>query len=111
MELLLGQLIYTSFAGVGFKTIASASVLPQIQKAFYEKIVLQHGSRLHLSNVGYRAIYINQVTSEHTLFGWLYCDRVEDVPYFICYYLGEKLLDFELENIFTCLQQGPLALL
>lgn len=109
MELLVGQLIYTSFATEGFKTIASASVPAQIQKAFFER-GSQYWDIKQPKSPGYRAVYVNQVTSQDTLFGWLYSDE-EDVPYFICYYLREKLLDFELENIFTCLQQGPIALI
>ncbi len=39
---LLGQLVYTSFPGVGFKALVSAQVPPQIQQAFIEQVVYQY---------------------------------------------------------------------
>jgi len=54
---------------------------------------------------GYRAVYLHQVTPDHSLFGWLYNDGADDlghrdVPYFICYYLAGPLHAVKLENIF-----------
>ena len=59
---------------------------------------------------------IHQVTLDHTLFGWLYNDGHDDlgrsnVPYFHCYYLAQRLDNAQLENIFTCLHKGPVALI
>jgi phosphate transport system substrate-binding protein len=114
MRLSLGQLVYTSFSGMGFKTLASRQIPPEIEQAFEEQIVSQYWNAYNPPGSGYRAAYLYQVTPEHTLFGWVYNDGKDDigrgdVPYFICYYLAAPLLDFELENIFACLQKGPLT--
>lgn len=116
MYLLIGQIVYTSFARIGFKTLASAQIPTDIQQAFMQGVVAQHWDSYNPPRSEYRAVYLHQVTPEHNLFGWLYNDGADDmgrsnVPYFICYYLAEPLLDFQLENIFTCLQKGPLALI
>lgn len=116
MNLLLGQLIYTSFPKEGFRSLASAQVPTKIQQAFIQQVVFQYWNSYNPPKSGYRAVYLHQVTPEHSLFGWLYNDGADDmgrghVPYFICYYLGKPLLDFHLEIIFTCLHQGPVALI
>lgn len=116
MYLLIGQIVYSSFARIGFKTLASAQIPTEIQQAFMQGVVSQYWDSYNPPRSEYRAVYIHQVTPEHNLFGWLYNDGADDmgrsnVPYFICYYLAEPLLDFQLENIFTCLQKGPLALI
>jgi len=113
---LLGQLVYTSFPGVGFKALASAQVPIEIQQAFIQQVVHQRWNSYKPPSSGYRAAYIHQVTLEHTLFGWLYNDEVDDlgrtnVPYFVCYYLAELLHADKIENIFTCLHKGPVALI
>ncbi len=116
MDLLLGQLVYTSFPGMGFRTLASAQVPMEIQRAFIQHVVSQHWDSYHPPKSEYRAVYLYQLTLGHSLFGWLYNDGLDDmgrshVPYFICYYTAEPLHAFQLENIFTCLQQGPVALI
>jgi len=116
MDLLLGQLVYTSFPGVGLTTLKSAQVPDEIQQAFIHQVIYQHWDSYNPPTSGYRAVYLYQITPEQSLFGWLYNDGVDDVgrshvPYFICYYLGKPLLNFELEIIFTCLHQGPVALI
>lgn len=116
MYLLLGQLVYTSFAGKGFSILASAQVPKSIQQTFIQRVVSQYWDSYNPPMLGYRAIYIHQLAPDQTLFGWLYNDGVDDigrshVPHFICYYLTESLLDFQLENIFTCLCNGPVALI
>lgn len=116
MDLLLGQLVYTSFPGVGLRTLQSAQVPPEIQEAFIQQVVYQHWDSYNPPTSEYRAVYLYQVTPEQSLFGWLYNDGADDVgrshvPYFICYYLGSPLLNFQLEIIFTCLHQGPVALI
>lgn len=115
MPLLLGQLVYTSFAGSGFSILASTQVPTEIQQAF-QRITSQHWDSYNPPRFGYRAVYLNQVTPEQSLFGWLYNDGADDmgrtnVPYFICYYLAQPLHAVQLENIFTCLHKGPLALI
>ncbi|PSB41526.1 hypothetical protein C7B80_30365 [Cyanosarcina cf. burmensis CCALA 770] len=116
MYLLLGQLVYTSFAGKGFKTVCSPQVSPEIQQAFLQHVVSQHWDSYNPPEPKYRAAYIYQIDSEQTLFGWLYNDGVDElgrgnVPYFICYYISEPLFDFQLANIFTCLERGPVTIL
>lgn len=116
MPLLLGQLVHTSFPIVGFRTLASAQVPAEIQQAFIQQVVCQYWDSYSPPKFGYRAVYLHQVTSEHTLFGWLYNDGGDDlgrshVPYFICYYLTEQLQPTQLDNIFTCLQRGPVAMI
>ena len=116
MDLLLGQLVYTSFPEIGFKSLASGQVPTQIQQAFTQRVVSQYWNSYNPPRSGYRAVYLHQVTPERSLFGWLYNDGADDmrrthVPYFICYYLASPLYAFQLENIFTCLHNGPVALI
>lgn len=110
---LLGQLVYTSFPKVGYRLYVSTDVPPEIQEAFIQQVVYQHWNSYKPPKAGYRAAYIYQVTSEHTLFGWLYNDGMDDlgrshVPYFVCYYYSERLHTVQLANIFTWLQTGPI---
>lgn len=116
MHLLIGQIVYTSLARMGFRSLASSQVPRKIQQAFMQQVAAKYWDTYNPPQSGYRAIYLHQLTREHTLFGWLYNDSTDDisrshVPYFICYYLAEPLRDFHLENIFTCLQKGPLELI
>jgi phosphate transport system substrate-binding protein len=114
-KMLLGQIVYSSFAATGFKTVTSAQITTQIQQAFMERVVYQHWDCYKPPESGFRAVYIHQLTPEQVLFGWLYNDGTDDinrsdVPYFVCYYLAAPLLFyFQLEEIFNCLHAGPLA--
>ena len=116
MSLRLGQIVYTSFPKEGFKTLVSAEVPSEIQQAFIQQVVYQHWNSYKPPRAGYRAAYVHQVTLEHTLFGWLYHKGMDDLgrshlPYFVCYYLPERLHPVLLANIFTCLQRGPIELI
>jgi phosphate transport system substrate-binding protein len=116
MHLLLGQVVYTSFTGMGFRLLASTQVPTEIQQAFLEGVASQHWDSYEPPKSGYRAVYLHQVTPEHSLFGWLYNDGADDmgrcdVPYFICYYIAGPLHAIQLENIFICLHKGPVALI
>ena len=116
MDLLLGQIVYTSFARVGFRLLASDQVPSEIQQAFIEHIASKHWDSYTPPQPGYRAVYLYQVTREHSLFGWLYNDGTDDkgrynVPYFMCYYLAGPLHASDLVNIFTCLHKGPVTLI
>lgn len=116
MHLLLGQLVYTSFARVGFRLLASDQVPVEIQQAFIEHVASKRWDSYTPPQPGYGAVYLYQVTSEHSLFGWLYNDGTDDkgrynVPSFICYYLAGQLHQGHLVNIFTCLHKGPVALI
>ncbi|MFN6562054.1 MAG: PstS family phosphate ABC transporter substrate-binding protein [Nostoc sp. ChiSLP01] len=114
-KMLLGQIVYSSFAATGFRTVTSAQITPDIQQAFMERVVYKHWNSYKPPKSGFRAAYIHQVTSEQVLFGWLYNDGTDDidrndVPYFVCYYLAAPLLFyFQLEEIFNCLHAGPLV--
>jgi hypothetical protein len=116
MRLILSQLFYTSFPGVGFKTLASPQVPREIDQAFTEQIVARYWNAYNPPPRGYQAAYLHQITPEHTLFGWLYNDGNDEmgrnhVPCFVCYYLAQPLLEFELEKLFLCLQLGPAFLI
>lgn len=115
MDVFLSQIVYTKFAGMGFTTLASAQVSTEIQQAFIQ-LISQHWEAFNPPKSEYRAVYLQQLTPEQNLFGWLYNNRADDtgrdqVPYFICYYLAGPLHAFQLEDIFTCLHKGPVALL
>lgn len=116
MSLLLEQLVYTSFPGVGFMTLGSVHVPPEIREAFIQQIVYRHWDTYNPPRSGYRAIYLYQVAPEHSLFGWLDNDGQDDfgrrqIPYFHCYYYLGRLHTDLLEDIFTCLYRGPIALI
>lgn len=114
--LLLGQLLYTSFDFVGFKILASTEIPTEIQQAFIEQVVYRYWDSYNPPSPGYRAAYLYQVSPEHSLFGWLYNDGLDDfgrsdVPYFVCYYLPGQLQPIQLENILICLCTGPVNLI
>jgi predicted regulator of Ras-like GTPase activity (Roadblock/LC7/MglB family) len=115
MSLLVGQIIYTSFPGVGFKSLASQQVPSDIQHAFVQQIVHQHWDTYNPPKTGYRAIYLHQFASDRTLFGWFYNEGTDDlgranIPYCIGYYLPGLLSTVKLENILTCLGIGPVSI-
>jgi WD40 repeat protein len=79
-------------------------------------VVYQRWDSYNPPRFGYRAAYLHQVTLEDSLFGWLYNDGQDDfgrsqVPYFVCYYYSGRLHAVQLENIFNCLDRGPVALI
>lgn len=117
MHLLIGQIVYTSLDNIGFRSLTSSQVPQKIQQAFIQQVATKYWDIYNPPPSGYQAIFLHQLTPEHTLFGWLYSEDSSDdldrssVPYFHCYYLAEPLRDFHLENIFTCLQKGPVSLI
>jgi phosphate transport system substrate-binding protein len=116
MHLLIGQIVYTSLDNIGFRSLASSQVPQKIQQAFIQQVAAKYWDIYNPPPSGYQAIFLHQLTPEHTLFGWLYSEDSNDdldrtVPYFHCYYLAEPLRDFHLENIFTCLEKGPVSLI
>lgn len=116
MPLFLDQLVFTSFLKVGFKLLASEKVSKELQQVFLERVVHTYWDSYNPPRFGYQAVYLHQVTLDHSLFGWLYNDGADDigrnhVPYFVCYHLAQKLHAVQLENIFTCLYKGPVALI
>lgn len=112
MPLVVSQLIYTSFPDLGFKLLTSAEVSQEIQTTFIEQIVYRYWDSYNPPMSGYRAAYLQQLTIERSLFGWLYNDESDDlgrchIPYFICYYLHKRLFSKQLNQIFSCLYRGP----
>lgn len=114
MSLLVDQIIYTSFPKLGFKSLVSQQVPLEIEQAFLQHIVHQHWDAYNPPAANYRAAYLHQLSPRQTLFGWLYNDGKDDIgrshtPYFLSYYLAEKLEKVQLEYILTCLETGPLT--
>ena len=115
MSLLLGQLVYTSFFGIGFQCLSSSGISTEIQQAFIEHIVYRYWNSYNPPKSEYRAAYLYQISADQTLFGWLYNDAMDEwgrgnIPYFICYYLDRSLQPAQLEALITCLNTGPVAL-
>ena len=113
MSLLVEQLIYSSFSQLGFKYIAGANVPLGIQQVFYQHIVSQLWDNYNPPDGNFKGVYIHQIDSHNTLFGWLINDGKDefgrgDIPYFHCYYLQELLDSKQLVKILACLETGPL---
>lgn len=113
MSWIVEQLIYSSFSQLGFKYIASANVPPGIQQVFYQHIVSQLWDTYNPPHRNFKGVYIYQIDSHNTLFGWLINDGKDefgpgDIPYFHCYYLRELLDSKKLVKILACLEAGPL---
>lgn len=114
MSLRFEQLIFTCFAGIGFRTLASDQVPTKIQQAFIKHIAHRHWDAYNPPDLEYRAAYLYQVAPGQTLFGWVYNDGCDDlgrshIPYFLCYYLAQPLDVTHLHKILACLQLGPVA--
>jgi predicted regulator of Ras-like GTPase activity (Roadblock/LC7/MglB family) len=115
MPLLVGQIVYTSFPGIGFKSLLSQRISSEIQQAFLEQIVYQHWDTYNPPKPGYRAAYFYQFAPHQSLFGWFYNEGVDDlgrsnIPYCLGYYLAGLLNTIQLENILNCLGSGPMAI-
>jgi predicted regulator of Ras-like GTPase activity (Roadblock/LC7/MglB family) len=113
MSLIVEQIIYSSFSQLGFKYIASANVPLGIQQVFYQQIVSQLWDTYNPPDTNFKGVYIYQIDSRSTLFGWLINDGKDefgraDIPYFHCYYLQELLDSKQLVKILACLEAGPL---
>lgn len=116
MSLAFGQLIYTSFPETGFQVVTSAKISEETKHFFLTEIVHQYWDAYNPPQAGYQAIYLCQRTLEDNLFGWLYNFGQDDfgrsdIPYFLCYHLGEKITSPLLNRIFNGLQKGPLQLI
>ena len=115
MVVQVGQLVYTSFPEIGFKSVASDQISPEVQQRFVQTVVEQYWDAYNPPSSFFRAVYLHQLSAQESLFGWLYNDGTDDVgrshvPYFISYYLIQKLDDVLLNLMFDCLERGPLAL-
>ncbi|MGB7414981.1 MAG: caspase family protein [Thermosynechococcaceae cyanobacterium] len=115
MALQVEQLVYTSFPKTGFKGLAGSQIPNHIQQHFAEVIVNQCWDAYSPPPFGYRAVYLQQLSEQSSLFGWLFNRGADDlgrdgVPYFLCYYLTDILDDAYLTLIFDCLERGPLRM-
>ena len=113
MSLRVAQIIYTSFAEVGYKFLVSQQLPSHLEQIFLQHIVQQYWDVYNPPAANYRAAYLHQISFHQALFGWLYNDGADDVgrahtPYFISYYLGEEITQTQLNSILSCLEAGPL---
>jgi predicted regulator of Ras-like GTPase activity (Roadblock/LC7/MglB family) len=113
MSFIVEQLIYSSFSQLGFKYIAGDNVPLGIQEVFYQHIVSQLWDNYNPPDGNFKGVYVHQIDSHNTLFGWLINDGKDefgrgDIPYFHCYYLQELLDSKQLVKILACLEAGPL---
>lgn len=112
----LDQLVYTSFLDQGFQTLSSPGVAEDVKQVFLTQVVYKYWNSYAPPQPGYRAAYLVQISTEQTLFGWMYNQGDDDlgrrhIPYFVSYYLADKLDDALLESICACLEQGPVTLI
>ncbi len=112
MPLSVEQLVHTSFAGVGSRTLTSSKMPEAIQQSFMQAIVLPYRNDVDLLRARTRVGYIHQIAPDGLLFGWVYCDesiqnRNELIFTFVCYYSTQPLDAPQLELIFKCLENGP----
>ena len=115
MNFALGQLLYTSFPEIGFKLLTS-EIPRKVQQFFLQQIVYQYWNPYNPPPSRYRGAYIYQISSEETLFGWIYNHGMDDlgrshIPYFLCYYYQKQIKPVELDKIFIFLEKGPVRLI
>ncbi len=113
MALQVEQLIYTSFPDQGFKGLAGPQLPSHIHHRFVDSVVHQYWDAYSPPSIGYRAVYLHQLSPQDCLFGWLYSDGLDEmgrdgVPYFLCYYLLHELNSDVLNLIIDCLERGPI---
>jgi predicted regulator of Ras-like GTPase activity (Roadblock/LC7/MglB family) len=116
MPLLVGQIVYTSFPAVGFKSLASQQLSLDVQQTFLQQVVHPNWDSYNPPQMGYKAAFLYQLSPDRCLFGWLYNDGKDDlgranIPYCIGYYLTGLLSTVQLENILTCLDMGPVTII
>lgn len=114
MALQVEQLVYTSFPETGFKGLAGPQLPAHVLQGFVDAIVHRYWNAYSPPSVGYRAVYLHQLSDQDYLFGWLYSDGSDEmgregVPYFVCYYLAQTLEEADLNLILDCLECGPLT--
>jgi|GEM_PF-2659837 len=112
----LDQLVYTSFLDQGFQTLSSPGVAAEVKQVFLTQVVYKYWNSYAPPQPGYRAAYLVQISTEQTLFGWMYNQGDDDlgrshVPYFVAYYLVNRLDNLLLDDIYACLEQGPVTLI
>ncbi len=116
MSLVVGQIVYSSFPQIGYQSFANSEIPEPVQTAFVEEIVHEHWDVYEPPPPGFKAGFIHQTDTEHTLFGWLFNDGDDDhgrphTPYCLAYYLHQTL-DAHVANFMVqCLQKGPVKLI
>jgi WD40 repeat protein len=106
------QLVYISFSTLESKMLASTKMPQAVQQIFEQSIVHPYLNNPAFSGLKMSAAYLHQIESNALLFGWLYCDEVDQdseelIARFICYYSTQSLDGEQLELIFKCLEKGP----
>lgn len=112
MSLMVGQLIYTTLPNSGFQLLVSQRIPIHIQDSFVQNIVYQHWNVYNPPSDDYQAVYLQQVSATHLLFGWLYNEGSDElgrshIPYFLAYYWTGNLDDARLERFLRHLEKGP----
>jgi len=112
MSVQFGQLVHTSFSGVGFRTLASPDASGRVA-LFEQRIVQCRWDPYDPRKLAGRSVYLLSA-GEHCLFGWLYGDQRDDldrshVPLFLCYCLHASLTPSTLDLLFALLGRGPVT--
>ncbi|MEB3311654.1 MAG: roadblock/LC7 domain-containing protein [Snowella sp.] len=113
MSLLVSQLVYTNLPKTGFQLLVSQQIPIEVKEAFVKEIVYESWDAYNPPSSDYQAVYIHQVSSKYTLFGWLYNDGKDElgrshVPYFLSYFFLGKLTESLLQQLFQYLESGPI---
>ncbi len=116
MNLSVEQIFYSSFVNLGFLTLTSSLISPEIKQFFIKNIVEKYWDSYNPPAPGYQGVYLLQKSLEETFFGWLYNDDSDDfgranIPYFICYCFFGKLNSSQLNLIWSCLELGPITVI
>jgi hypothetical protein len=116
MSLVVGQIVYSSFPQIGYQVFANSEIPERVQSAFVEDIVHKHWDVYEPPPPGYKAGFIHQIQTDHTLFGWLFDDGDDDhgrphTPYCLGYYLNQPLDNEVVDLVTQCLQKGPITLI
>jgi WD40 repeat protein len=114
MPLSVEQLVYTSFSGLGSRTLTSEKMPESIEQAFVKAVVHPFWKNPAYVGLKMTAAYLHQLSTDGFLFGWLYCDEIlqeteELTARFVCYYSTQVIDDAQLELIFNCLEKGPVT--
>lgn len=113
MSLLVSQLIYTNLPKTGFQLLVSQQIPIEVKEAFVKEIVYEYWDAYNPPSDDYQAVYIHQLSSRYTLFGWLYNDGSDElgrahIPYFLSYFFIGKLTEIHLQQLFQYLEIGPI---
>jgi predicted regulator of Ras-like GTPase activity (Roadblock/LC7/MglB family) len=113
MSLLVDQLIYTNLSKTGFQLLTSPQVPLEVQDGFIHQVVYKLWDAYNPPPPDQRKVFLQQITTTQTLFGWLYIDGRDElgrssIPYFVSYSLAGELQLGQLEEIINYLGKGPI---